>query len=374
MPRSGSSPRDPGIAGSMPVMDAATLWAAAGAVGTIAAAGIAAWAARQSHDAAVQANAAAASLAAIERGRRHDEVAPVFDLTFTETGGEDASLRVTFTDGGLESLDEVTFTILDEAGKDRWSGRLPPRVTQEEAEAFVWGPWEFNTNASVQIATNRMSQTRAYSRVTGRNWGLLPLRRTRPGHWMTGYTQQQWQEEYEDHPVRLLITCRREGYEPWTLLQEVTTGAGPEEMKQASEIRVQPRTGDGAQVGVLPKGEPKQVHMLVVTNTSSRPIRNLAAEINVPGSPSPGRKLADVTGRIEQAHLGLTATVDTFVPTARSHRQDLLDAGENAAFAWSLDAETYPKAEFTVRFADDQGLNWEVGPDLRPRKHTVRDW
>ncbi len=50
----------------MPVMDAATLWAAAGAVGTIAAAGIAAWAARQSHDAAVQANAAAELLAAIE--------------------------------------------------------------------------------------------------------------------------------------------------------------------------------------------------------------------------------------------------------------------------------------------------------------------
>lgn len=40
----------------------------------------------------------------------------------------------------------------------------------------------------------------------------------------------------------------------------------------------------------------------------------------------------------------------------------------------TLDTETYPKAEFTVRFADDQDLNWEVGPDLRPRKHTVRDW
>jgi hypothetical protein len=68
-------------------MDAATLWAAAaGAAGTITATGIAAWAARQSHNAAVQANAAAGLLAAIERGRRHDEVVPVFDLTFTETG------------------------------------------------------------------------------------------------------------------------------------------------------------------------------------------------------------------------------------------------------------------------------------------------
>jgi hypothetical protein len=37
-------------------------------------------------DAAVQSNAAAGLPAAIEQERRHDEVVPVFDLTFTETG------------------------------------------------------------------------------------------------------------------------------------------------------------------------------------------------------------------------------------------------------------------------------------------------
>jgi hypothetical protein len=30
--------------------------------------------------------------------------------------------------------------------------------------------------------------------------------------------------------------------------------------------------------------------------------------------------------------------------------------------------------EFTVRFADDQDLNWEVGPDLRLKKLPARDW
>lgn len=39
-------------------MDAATVWAAVGALGTVAAAGIAAWAARQSRNAAQQANSA----------------------------------------------------------------------------------------------------------------------------------------------------------------------------------------------------------------------------------------------------------------------------------------------------------------------------
>jgi hypothetical protein len=355
-------------------MDAATWWAAVGAAGTVVAAAIAAWAARQSHDAAVQSNAAAESLASIERGRRHDEIAPVFDLKFAETGGDDASLRVTLAGGGLERLDEVTFTILDEAGKEHWSGRLPPRLTQEEAEAFVWGPWEFNTNASVQIATNRMSQTRAYSRVTGKNWDLLPVSRTRPGQWMSTYSQQQWQDDYEDHPIRLLITCRREGYEPWTLLHEVATGAGPEEKRQASEIKVQPRTFDGGQAGVLPGDQSKPVHMLVVTNASPRPIRNLAAEANVLGSVSPGRKPADVVGRIEPTAQRGPAIPETFALAAHSSRKDLLNAGEEAAFAWSFAVETFPAVELTVRFADDQDLNWEVGPDLRPKKLPVRDW
>ena len=214
-----------GSLGNMPVMDAATIWAAVGAVGAVAAAGIAAWAARQSHDAATQANAAAGTLAAIERGRRHDELAPEFELKFTDTGGGSANLHVTLAGGALESLDEATFTVLDETGKDHWSGGLPGRLTQEQAEAFVWGPWEFNTAASVQIISNRESRPRPYSRVSGRNWDLLPLKRTRPGDWMSTYSQQQWQEEYEDQPIRLLITCRRTGYEPWTLLREVVTGS-----------------------------------------------------------------------------------------------------------------------------------------------------
>ena len=268
----------------------------------------------------------------------------------------------------------MTFTILDEAGKDHWGPGLPGKLTQEEAEAFVWGPWEFNTAAAVQIVSNRESRPRAYSRVSGKNWDLLPLKRTRPGYWMSTYSQQQWQDEYEDQPIRLLITCRRAGDEPWALLQEVAAGAGPEERKQAGEIKMRSRTCDGGQAGVLPEDASKPVHMLVVTNTSTRPIRNLAAQIKMVDATSPDPKLADVTGRIEPVHLGSTATADTFVPVARTGRQELLDAGDNAAFAWSFDTETYPKAQFTIRFADDQEVDWEVGPDLRPRKHPLRDW
>jgi hypothetical protein len=356
-------------------MDTATAWSAVGAVGTLVAAGVAAWAARQSHHSAAEANAAAGTLAAIERDRRHDELAPAFELRFTETSGDHANVLVTLTGGRLESLDEVTFTILDETGKDHWVRGLPDGLTQDEAQAFVWGPWEFNTAASVQVVSNRESRRRPYSRVSGKNWDLLPLTRTRPGRWMSSITQERWQGEYADQPIRLLVTCRREGYEPWALLHEVVAGqVEPEERRQASEILVRPRTYDGAQADVLPQDATRPVHMVVVANGSTRPVRNVAAKIKVSGGISPGERIADVVGMMENVQIASGRTDEVFAQLARRSQLDLLYAGDKAAFAWSYDVGAYPSAEFTVRFTDDQELDWEVGPDLRLTRLTSRDW
>src|SRR5258708_11768385 len=136
-------------------MDAAVIWTAVAALGTVVAAGVAAWAARQSRNSASEANAAAKSLAAIERDRRHEELTPEFEVAFTRQSGDRASIKVTLSGGRLEYLDEVTVTILDESGKEHWGARLPADVTQEEAEEFVWGPWEFLTAAAVQIVSDR---------------------------------------------------------------------------------------------------------------------------------------------------------------------------------------------------------------------------
>lgn len=163
-----------------------------------------------------------AKVAAIERDRRHDELAPIFAITCTvkKTAHDWADLRVTFTDGP-EHLDEVVISILDETDKDHWRYGLPDGVTQEQAQAFVWGPWEFNTHASAQVVSNRESRSRPYSRVSGKNWDLLSLTPTRPGHWMTGTSQDVWRKQYRDHPIRLLITSRRKGYEPWFVQRDV---------------------------------------------------------------------------------------------------------------------------------------------------------
>jgi hypothetical protein len=164
-----------------------------------------------------------ARVGAIEQDRRHEELMPDFEITCTvrETANDSADLRVSLTGGGLEYLDEVVLTILDETGRDHWTRGLPDGVTQEQAEAFVWGPWEFNTGASTQVVSNRETVPRPYSRVSGKNWDLLSLTPTRPGCWMTGTGQDDWRKQYRDHPVRLLITCRRKGYEPWFVQRDV---------------------------------------------------------------------------------------------------------------------------------------------------------
>jgi hypothetical protein len=183
-----------------------------------------------SWSAARKANESAASIAAIERDRRHDEMIPQFDITCTvrETAPDCADLHVILTGGRLERLARVTVTIQDEAGKDHWASGLPDGVTRAEAEAFVWGPWEFNTGASAQVVSNRESRPRTYSRVSGKNWDLLVMRRTRSGTWMSGTSQDEWRSRWQDQPVRLLVTCQCEGYEPWFEQRDVPVVQGGE--------------------------------------------------------------------------------------------------------------------------------------------------
>lgn len=175
-----------------------------------------------SWNAATKANATGERMAAIERDRRHAELTPDFDISCSgrETAADSADLYIALKPGQLDALDTVTVAILDEVGVEHWAHGLPDGVTLEEAQTFVWGPWEFNTGASQQVSSNRMTKARPYSLTDGKNWDSLSLRRTLPGRWMSGPTQDGWREQYEDQPIRLLITCRRDGQE-WSLLKDI---------------------------------------------------------------------------------------------------------------------------------------------------------
>lgn len=201
--------------------------AAVGSVGAV-------WYSRRSAKSAAVSASAANTAAALDSQRRHDELTPEFDISIAagQNGvGEHAHMQVTLTGpDGLDRLDEVTIAILDEAGKDHWAYGLPDKVSAEDARQFVWGPWEFNTGASVQVTDNRTTRARPYSRPDGKNRDRLSLTRTRPGHWMGAMTLEQWQRE-QDGPIRLQITCRR-GDDQWVLLREVKVPEPPAALEQ----------------------------------------------------------------------------------------------------------------------------------------------
>jgi len=150
-------------------------------------------------------------------------LAPDFKFTciVRDTAQEWADLRIELTDGRLKRHAAVTVTILDEARQDHWAGGLPDGVTQEEAEAFIWGPWELDTGAGEPVVSNRQSKPRTYSKMSGKECGLLPLRATRPGEWMSSTSQDEWRKKWKGQPIRLLVTCICDGYEPRCIQRDV---------------------------------------------------------------------------------------------------------------------------------------------------------
>jgi hypothetical protein len=163
---------------------------------------------------------AAAILARIEEARRRSELTPDFEITGKDHGGQADLFIILRGPNTLDRLDEVVVRILDERWKDHGASQIAGGPSPEDIAKHVWGPWEFNTGASAQVADNRTTWTRAYSRETGKDWDKLGLIVTAPPYWATGMTPQQWMRQHDGEPVRLLLSCRL-GDHRWELPYDV---------------------------------------------------------------------------------------------------------------------------------------------------------
>lgn len=172
-----------------------------------------------------RANELAATAVSIDASRRHEERTPEFEVKIIQsrTAPDHADMTVRLIRPAL--LDEVVINILNEANVDHWARGRPDGVTEQDAERFVWGLWEFNTGASEQVADNRTTRSRRYSRADGKEGEVFDLVRTRPGHWMGNVAQESWERD-RTGPVRLSIACRVDGEEPWQVSYEVTVRRG----------------------------------------------------------------------------------------------------------------------------------------------------
>lgn len=206
-------------------MDVGVVWSAVGALGTVTAAGIAAWAARQSRSSAEQANLAAGALADIERDRRHSELTPRFWVR-VEPGGEGTDvkrLRVMLVGPpGLDHLDSLTVRIRDDHFRRGEGMLLAGGPSREQVKNHIWGPYMFTPGTGPDEA--RADGT---GRVTAYEASLpvgeeLPfqLEQTRPGSWMGNMSQEDWQRQ-RGTVIRLAIDATHNEHGTWTLPCEI---------------------------------------------------------------------------------------------------------------------------------------------------------
>lgn len=206
------------------------VWAAVGAVGSIAAAGIAAWAAYQSRISAQEANRAANSLAQIERDRRHSELCPRFRVSCEPLGPADYQgvfrLRVQLAGPfALGWLDALTVTIRDDF-HTRGEGQLTAGdPTREQIKQQIWGAYRFTPGTGPDEAragdTGRETSYRAALPVgEGLSYQLEP---NPPPPWATERTPAQWRQE-RGTVLRLAFQAEREELGSWRLACEIDVG------------------------------------------------------------------------------------------------------------------------------------------------------
>jgi hypothetical protein len=156
-------------------------------------------------------------LTRIEHDRRHEERRPQFELTLGGPHRQPATLNVHLA--GPDELGEVEVVSIrvDDDDKDRTMLTPGRDITQADIDAHVWGPFRFTPR--VDGADEFGRRLGPFRLKVGRG-RPFQMERTQPGRWMEGKTQDLWQDEYVDHPVRLVITCRV-GDEEWVLARRL---------------------------------------------------------------------------------------------------------------------------------------------------------
>ena len=211
-------------------MDANSTLAVAATAGTAisaVAAVFATVAAFGSRRAALKANEAADAMVRIERHRRHDELAPEFDVACIrqQPDAETAFLTIALVGGRLPALDAVVVTILNEPMGELWMSvnQLNP-AEREEAAALLWSGWEFAASGPLDVVSPRQSSPLPFSRIAGTAWRQFTLVATEwppPGHadWVIFWSRKQ---------IRILLTCYLAGHEPWLIQRDVAMWPPPD--------------------------------------------------------------------------------------------------------------------------------------------------
>lgn len=195
------------------LMDPVSTWIGVVAASVSAVAAIAAWCA------AAASNQTAREMARIESDRRHRELTPDIKATISATTGGMFRVNIRL-DGPLDlrALDRVTVAVRNDTIDH--TPLSAGNVTIDEANEHIWGPLRFTPGVDG-------------ARGNGRRVGPVPLRvgddrpfqmelSTAPS-WSGDDGHLWWRNAYQRGgvPVRLAVTCERDGEAAWEIPLEL---------------------------------------------------------------------------------------------------------------------------------------------------------
>jgi hypothetical protein len=90
-------------------------------------------------------------------------------------------------------------------------------LTQDDADAFVWGPFRFTP--AINGTDEHGRGPKAFPLDVGAGTSRA-MQRTRPALWMEGKSQAVWQGENAGNPIRLVLTCRH-GDDEWVIARRL---------------------------------------------------------------------------------------------------------------------------------------------------------
>jgi hypothetical protein len=186
--------------------------------------GLAAVAATASVIAARRSNQTANTVAAIERDRRHTELAPRLTLTSSSRTELNQTLTVRFdSPAALRHLDNVRVSIRDD--RDRTRGpKLAGMMTTEEIQQVIWGPLRFRPGIA---GADKLGRAVAPFPLELGATETLTLEAAMPPTSMKDTaTRENWLQDHRDQPLRLWIECSTGDHQPWKFTCDLPAAGG----------------------------------------------------------------------------------------------------------------------------------------------------
>lgn len=197
-------------------------WGATASFSTAALSVVAAFGAwRAAHRSAATAD----TVARIEQDRWHADLLPQFDIRIERIEGDRGTLSVHLAGPvPLCGLDEIRIEIVPSDDMSRLA-TLPDGPTQEQLDAQVWGPIRFTHGADGADVDGRTVAPFQLDVGKGRPFSI---ERTRPPRWQQGNDRaDRWRDQWLNKPMRLVITCHKEGYKTWIVPYRVDVPQTP---------------------------------------------------------------------------------------------------------------------------------------------------